>query len=270
MGINLDLSKALHPRVLDVLTAFMPGLFFEICVLVGNPGLVLSVSHPPLDRLSVIAIAVLMAFIIGNFFILWIIFIQATFKVVLRAWYRVFPPLWKQFLMYLLRARGNPPHQSWFASFTLLQHAYHRAWDDTPFQAVAHVWQRIATRLLNYYKIDKPAPGSGPEAWIPWAGVLGRLEPEDVRGSMMMVASHATGWSGLAAIHFAPALYRHYFLAFCLFLIFSGLLHDYGVASRLSSPEQSWRLGVVRSFEELKRTLHKNPTMKGHEQLDTD
>jgi hypothetical protein len=93
MGVNFDLSKVLHPRVLDVLTAFMPGLFFEICVLVGNPGLVLSVSRPPLDRPSIIAIAVFIAFVIGDFFILWIIFIQAAFKVLFRGWYRLFPPL---------------------------------------------------------------------------------------------------------------------------------------------------------------------------------
>jgi hypothetical protein len=169
--------------------------------------------------------------------------------------------------MYLMHARGNPPQQSWFASFKLLQHAYHRALDDSHFQAIMQVWHQIAIRLLKYYKIEEPARGS--EAWMPWIGVFGRLEPEDVRGSMMMVASHATGWSGLAAIHFAPALHKQYFLVFCLFLIFSGLLHDYGVAHRLSSPEQSWRLGIVRSFEELKRTLQKNPTMEEHEQLDT-
>jgi hypothetical protein len=268
MGINLDLSKALHPRILDVLTAFMPGLFFEICVLVGNPTLVLSLARPPLDRPTSIAIAIVMAFIIGNFFMLWVRFFQLTFSFLLGAWYRFFPPLWKKFLMYLLRARGNPPQQSWFASFRFLQHAYGRAWDDAPFQDVAHAWQRIAGRLLKYYKIDPPAPGTA-DTWMPWTEALGALEPEDLRGYIMMVASHATGWSGLAAIHFAPALHSRYFLGFCLFSILTGLLHDWRVAYRLCSPEHSWALGVRRTFEELKRTLDKRPDAQDEEEPGT-
>jgi hypothetical protein len=35
--INVDLSKVLHPRVVDFLAAFLPGLFFESCLLLANP-----------------------------------------------------------------------------------------------------------------------------------------------------------------------------------------------------------------------------------------
>jgi hypothetical protein len=196
MGINLDLSKALHPRILDVLTAFMPGLFFEVSVFAGNPALVLSVTRPPLDRPTMILVATVMAFIVGNFFMLWVRFIQGAFILLLHAWNRFFPPLWKNLLTALLRVRGNPPHQSWFASFRFLQLAHRRAWDDTHFQDVAHVWQRIAARLLKHYEIEPPASDRN-ETWMPWTGVVGTLEPEDVRGSILMIASHAIGmeWS---------------------------------------------------------------------------
>ena len=249
MGINLDLSKALHPRILDVLTAFMPGLFFEICVLVANPALVLSVTRPPLDRSTMIFAATVMAFIIGNFFMLWVRFIQLTFIILLRAWTKFFPPLWKKLLTALLRPRANPPHPSRFASNRFLQRAYQRAWNDNRFQDVAHVWQRIAARLLKHYKIDPPAAVRN-ESWLPWTGVVGTLEPEDVRGSILVMASHATGWSGLAATHFAPSLHNRYFLAFCLFSILAGLFHDCRVAYQLGSPENSWALGAKRAFEE--------------------
>lgn len=258
MGINLDLSKALHPRVVDILMAFMPGLFFEISVLIGNPALVLSLYRPPLDRATVIVIAVFTAFVIGNFFMLWVRFLQIILNALLRAWYRLFPPLWKKILIRLLRAKGDPPRQSWLASFTFLRHAQQEAWDDAPFQEIAHAWQQIATRLLKFYEIDPPGP-SDSEAWTAWSGVLGSFEPEDVRGIVIMLASHATGWSGLAAIHFAPALRNWYFMVFCLFSIFAGLHHGCEVAYRLGSPECSWEIGAVRTFEELKRALDKKP-----------
>jgi hypothetical protein len=258
MGINLDLSKALHPRILDMLAAFMPGIFFEVCVVVGNPVLALSLYRPPLDRAIAIVVAILMAFIIGNFFMLWVRFIQITLNALLRAWYWLLPPLRKEVLMYLLRARGNPPRPSWFASFGFLQRAQREAWDDTPFQDIAHAWQQIAPRLLKHYGIDPPAP-SDSDAWTAWSGVLGSFEPEDIRGTIIMLASQATGWSGLAAILFAPSLNNRYFLAFCLFSIFAGLHHGCGVASKLGSPEQSWQIGTARALEELERKLDRKP-----------
>jgi len=42
MDINIDLSKAPHPHFLGLagmLVAFMPGLFFEICLTLANPAL---------------------------------------------------------------------------------------------------------------------------------------------------------------------------------------------------------------------------------------
>jgi len=35
--INVDLSKALHPRFLDLFPAFMPGLFFESSLFLACP-----------------------------------------------------------------------------------------------------------------------------------------------------------------------------------------------------------------------------------------
>jgi hypothetical protein len=265
MGVNLDLSKVLHPRVTDLLTAFMPGLFFEICVLVANPALIVSFFRPPLDRPAAIFIFTVMGFIIGNFFMLWVSFIQGTINVLFRGCYLFTPQLWKKFLMYLLRARGTPPRPSGFAAFQFLQRAYQKAWDDNPFQEIARVWQRLANQLLKHYKIELPVTTSS-EAWTAWSQVLVGFEPDDVRGYIMMVASQATGWAGLAAIHFAPALRSRYFLAFCLFSIFVGLLHGCGVAYRLCNPEYSWGIGATRTFEELQRVSDKSPDTEGRKE----
>jgi hypothetical protein len=80
------------------------------------------------------------------------------------------------------------------------------------------------------------------------------------------MAAHATGWSGLAAIHFAPALQSRYFLSFCLLSILMGLHLSVRVAYNLASPKYGWALGARRTFEELQRTLDKTPDPEGQEQ----
>jgi hypothetical protein len=92
-----------------------------------------------------------------------------------------------------------------------------------------------------------------------WVSALGLWEPEDFRGSLLIVAAHATGWSGLAAMHYTPKLHEGYFLGFCWFSIVYGFLHDWSVARRLSTPRITWQIGLRRTMEELKRTLKVPP-----------
>jgi hypothetical protein len=67
-----------------------------------------------------------------------------------------------------------------------------------------------------------------------------------------MVATQATGWSGLAALRFVPKLHTSYFILFCEFLILVGLFHDLGVVQRLNHRTVSWGIGLTRAFAELK------------------
>ena len=259
MGINVDLSKALHPRLLDVLGAFMPGFFFEICILVANPALVVSLMQPPLDKpLAATVTGVILAFIIGNFFMIWVSFVQRILFWLVSLGHLAFDPLWKKLLQYLLRAKGNPPRPGRFAKSKIVNRAYRRAFEaDLHFRNVTGNWQRVAERTLKYYDIERPALNNADE-WMPWMGIIGRFEIQDFRGPIILVSMTATGWSGLGAMHFAPRLHATYFLTFCFFLIGIGLLDGLRLASNLVSPEHSWGLGTLRAFEELKRTVAKN------------
>jgi hypothetical protein len=237
-------------------------LFFEICVFVGNSQPVVSLGTPSLDRPIYIVIVIVLAFIIGNVFMMWVRLIQMTLTLALRLWYSVMPPLWKRLLRYLVIARLNPPRPAPFPNSPLLRRAHMRTFErDRRFRDTAATWQRIAKRILELYKIDAPEIARF-EEWVPWAGVFGRFEPEDLRGQLMMVTSHAIGWSGIAAMHFVPKLHTRYFVAFCFFSIGAGLLHDFRVAIKLGVPIRSWALGARRTFEYLARTLDKGQGAK--------
>jgi hypothetical protein len=108
MGINLDLSKVLHPRAWDLLTAFMPGFFFEICFLLGNPQLINSLTPTQLERPIVFIAAAVLAFVIGNVCMLWVKTIQIILTLLLRIWFWFFPPIWQKLLLSLVRGRGEP------------------------------------------------------------------------------------------------------------------------------------------------------------------
>ena len=70
--MNIDLSKEIHPRLLDFMVALVPGFFFETCVFLANPTLVTSLGRPPLDRPLAILIAALIAFVVGNLLMVWV------------------------------------------------------------------------------------------------------------------------------------------------------------------------------------------------------
>ncbi len=65
--INLDLSKAFHPRVLDVVPAFVPGLFFEISLVLACPQKITQAfGSAHLERYLQVMIALFLAFVIGS------------------------------------------------------------------------------------------------------------------------------------------------------------------------------------------------------------
>src|SRR5437899_12668646 len=68
------LSSVLHPSVSDVLSGFLPGLFFESCIVMAGPQnqVQLLIGRASLDRYTPALIALLMAFVVGSAFMLWV------------------------------------------------------------------------------------------------------------------------------------------------------------------------------------------------------
>jgi hypothetical protein len=238
--INIDLAKALPPRFWGVLTAFLPGLFFEISVVIGNPELIQRVKTPTeLDRVSLTIIALVIAFIVGNALMLWVRFLQRAFELL----YRLARSTWVKFLEYLLRAKGSPPRLSWFASSRFVNNAYRKV-HDSDLEGVQRAWRKAAAQLLSRrYGIEPPSPAHSNE-WDAWSSALGNPSPEDFRGLLLIMATHATGWSGLAAAYFGPALRTHFYFAFCLFMIGYGILHDVEVAKWWNDPKYTWAIAL--------------------------
>ena len=94
---------------------------------------------------------------------------------------------------------------------------------------------------------------------------LGRMTPEEFRGSVILVACHAAGWAGLVASRIAPTLQTKYYIGFCLFLILNGLLHAYYVIKGKSDLRFAGILplrALLREFPKLDKgdSLPQEPT----------
>ena len=74
---------------------------------------------------------------------------------------------------------------------------------------------------------------------------------------MMMIASHATGWSGLVAARIAPALHNVYYLAFRVIMILSGLLHHYYLEVFHTDPRYTGYMTVRALLREFWKTPKK-------------
>jgi hypothetical protein len=79
--IHIDLSNAIPARAYNYIAAFLPGLFFVVSLTLGNPGFVSKVAANltaifPLNEYIKLGIALFLAFVIGNGFMMWITLIQ--------------------------------------------------------------------------------------------------------------------------------------------------------------------------------------------------
>lgn len=242
MGFNVDLSKLFPERAYTYLTAFLPGLFFEISILLGNPAFISQLAARGGENLrltgyALLGIALLLAFVIGNAFMILASFIRYLLTYVYSASRFVGKQLcrWplKPLLEWLMRKR----HFARPGVIKLHQAVVETAYDFVPneLHETWRCWHRIARRLLQVgYGIAPENVTTGEWSILYWT--LGRLTLEDQRGSLVMIASHAIGWSGLAATRIAPRLQHRYYVAFCFFLIFNGLAHDWFMAKRRMNP----------------------------------
>ena len=256
--IKVDISKAVPATAFNYLAAFIPGLFFEISILLGNPMQVRyligqSQLSYPFGYYTQLAIAVILAFNIGNGFMFLVRLIQRLFYYVYIA--RTF--LWNEFrkrflLPNLIRLIQKP---EWNKSRWL--HARMRDLQMQNFppalMEVQRCWHVVAAKLLQRRYGITPRQ-TGYTEWGIWYSVLSTLKAEDVRGSILMIAFHAAGWCGIAATHFAPILKNPYYIGFCSLLIFSGISHDWYVVRRLYSPVSAGLLRIRGALDELRET----------------
>jgi len=253
--INLDLAKLLHPRFWDLVPAFMPGLFFEISILLAQPQMVQSLTGPAkLERYLEIIIALILAFVIGNAFMLWVRAIQTNLQLVDKLAKTVCDGL-LEYLVRSLRRRG-------LGGSKFVRWATIRGLSQREKFSVAHmVWRKAAAQVLKRrYGIEPPGPLRDSE-WRAWSSILGTVRPEWIRGLLLILATEATGWAGLAAAYVAPNLRTRPYFVFSLFLIVYGLVSDWFNLRRWNRPASSWEMGTRATLVE----IPVNPPSRGSE-----
>ena len=239
--------------------AFIPGLFFEIFILISNPKLI--ATPPGLGYRSWLAVVLILAFIIGNGFMLLVFLIQ----LVLGYTYQLGRFVWGSFVRRVLFPRvgriltnKNLPFRRVFAR------TYQYAGDfifPTKLREVQRVWHRVAEELLARRYGIKPSDRDRGIDWGVWYSVLGKPRPEDLRGSLLTIAMHAAGWSGVAARHFSPTLNNSYYSRFMVLLIICGLIQGWRVAKVLHDP-------LVNGMMRVRWILNENRDLTADEKPD--
>ena len=258
--ISLDLSKFVHPRFWNLVPAFMPGLFFEICILCSRPDEVYKIaSRAHLDRYSFVLVALILAFIVGNAFMFWVNLIQD----ILGLAYRYGKSGWRALILYLMRAKGSPPRPSWFASSKLANKAFRNIMVDSDLQDVMRAWEKAANVLLKRRYNIEPIDPLHPTEWKAWHWALGTSKSDAFRRGMLLAwTTQATGWSAAAAAYLAPALRNRPFIVFSLFLILYGMAASWRFA-------RWWNLPELRALMRLRDVLDEIPPPPGeHEKKD--
>jgi hypothetical protein len=238
---NLDVSKAIPRHLLTYLIAVIPGLFFEISILAANPELVAYhlrqfQSFFSVSSLLLIVVALFIAFIIGNAFMLLVVLIQYLlgffhrFKLIFMEEFRRWPLI--PFLGWLARFKFFAGRARFYSFRERLRRRASEP--DKAARLAAQTWHRLARKLLSdRYGVDL---NDVEQEWEFLFWSLGTPSDVEWRGPLLSIASEATGWCGFAATVFAPSLLNGYYLVLCGFFIFMGLLNDYFVAGRRTDP----------------------------------
>jgi len=269
--VNIDLSKVLPGKAYERLAAFIPGLFFLISVVLANPDFASGLAAKSersfaFGRYGTVGLALFLAYVIGSGFIL----VDALIQYLLGFAY--------QFKIFIYRQVCKWPAQQ-IAKWLLTKPKWRRPFVSKFYTHVVSIaaagfedwrkfqgcWHVLARRLLKVRYGIEPNDLKDNE-WEVLYSNLGTITPEDLRGLIMMIALHASGWAGLVATRIAPSLRNRYYVGFCLFLILNGLLHAYYVAVRCWDPRVSGNVtirAVLREFPKLEAEVP--PPQPGHE-----
>jgi hypothetical protein len=215
-----------------------------------------------------LGIALLLAFVIGNGFMLVSSFIQYVFGYLIPLktfiWRQLCKQVLRPFLNWLLtKPRWRRPWISNFNQRVMITGFY----GSDEWKKLQGCWHLLARRLLKVRYGIEPQDVAEDE-WEPLYWTLGSPTREELRGSIMMIASHAVGWSGIAAARIAPTLWNRYYLGFCLFMVLNGLIHDYYVVLRKSDLRIAGYLNIRAVLREFRRTqVQELPSQKANSEL---
>jgi hypothetical protein len=161
--VNLDLSKVLPENPHNYLAPFLPGVFFEVSILIANPGFVSQLAAKSQQSLALgyyvtLGIALFLAFAIGNGFLLLVTLIEY-----LLGWlYTLRRLLWKglcrgplqRFSGWLLARIKKPGwRQAW--AVKLNRHMQVVIYGSDEMRNISACWHIFARRLLETrYGID--------------------------------------------------------------------------------------------------------------------
>jgi hypothetical protein len=258
----------------------MPGLFFEFSVLLANPELTRRLTGNAqadfvFSRYLILFIGVFLAFVIGNSLMLFASLLQSSIGLVYRLCLFLSIQFQRRFLLPVLTrlthmrtaptasTPANPTPRPvrtaprWLAEFYVRTLKNVESLPGEEERDAFEWWLTLAKQLLlkRYDLTEEKLPKVN---FGPLESVLTIPTPEEVRGSVLVNASHATGWAGLFASRFAPALSNKWYMSLSFFLVGCGLLHDWGVARRMHDPALGNMLrlrAVLREFPRIKRSV---------------
>lgn len=265
------LLSILPPKPYTYLSAFLPGLFFEVSIFLGNPQLIeqlkLRADHAAqLGKYPKICIAIFLAFVIGHALMLWVGFVRR----ILRGLYRLSWFLWRRFCVWplipllnrLVKRLSAAPgwwnrRVPWIQS-KIFRPVHDAAYDfDTESGGVRRLWSRLVRHLFSkQYGMDT-INHLEQEEWDALYGAARSSPIVELGGHMLMMASQALGWGGLAAIRFAPQLATRTYFAFSLFLIAIGIMYEWWLIRRANDGTVYGLLRVRALLSELRKTQSK-------------
>src|SRR6266851_3615689 len=240
--LNVDVSKVLPRRSLSYLIVFLPGLFFVLSVTLGNPDLTERILSGPKpitnsNRYFETAVALFFAFVIGNGFMLVVSFVYYLWGYVYRFCERLRVGACRYLLLPILNRVSQLPSLTRSAQKAVSERRptpwlvrwlsyVNRVLVPIAFPSNQEIldgqkaWRIIARRLLwKRYGIDLNQLG---DEWHFLYESVGTPTSEEVRGPLLMMASHAMGWAGVVAMNIAPALRNKYYIGFSAAMLVFG------------------------------------------------
>src|SRR5712691_8058852 len=159
---KVDISKALPPSAFNYLAPFVPGLFFEISILLANPRLISELASQSQSAYhfgyyTLLLIALMLAFIIGNGFVLFVRMFQRMVGRIYQLKRFLLKQLNHHVLLPVVNRVMNRPGKippRWLVSF----HRFLNMQDGfSPIlMGVQRVYRLVAIQLLKKYGIVQP------------------------------------------------------------------------------------------------------------------
>jgi hypothetical protein len=267
----------LPPKPYTYLSAFLPGLFFEVSIFLGNPQLIeqlkLRADHAAqLGKYPKICIAVFLAFVIGHALMLWVGFVHRILGIL----YRLTRFLWRRFcvwpllptLNYAIKRQGWLSRRPWIFT-SVLKPAQDAAINlDTESKGVRRLWSRLARHLFGkQYGMDT-IDHLEQEEWNALYEAARSSPIIELGNHMLMIATQALGWGGLAAIRFAPQLATKTYYAFSLFLVAIGIMYEWWLIRAVNDATVRGLLRVRALLSELRKRQSKTAPSPNESQPD--